>query len=317
MKPDPRKIQTLMKAASRSPFFKRKWGRFKAGDINLKTFREKVPAMRLEELLAERIKSGDPFASRWLGNRGPLVVFQLDYDTEPALYLPLDEHALRDYAEALRRCWSLLGLKKGAVVAIFDYGTSPLSYLASSAYTPYLRRGAAEALGCLAICNDGIASMSQRAVEILKFVRPRVLFVRGECLQPLALEIEGRLPQLSDFTHALVVSENESLLTKADQEGFERRLGVPVYRLLRADIAMFLAMECPECRLLHCWQDLYSVDTGNQAFEGSTSNSGDETLVVTNWFARSCPTVRYVSQVRGAVVAGGCSRSRRDIRIVV
>ncbi len=318
MKFDSRKIQPLMKDAARFPFFKRKWGGFKARDIvDLETFKEKVPTIKLEELLAERMRNGSPFSSRWSKNRKPLVVFQLDYDAEKALYLPLDRRTLREYAEALRRCWSLLGLKKGDAVAIFDYGTSPLSYLASAAFTPYLKRGAADALECLAVCNDGIGSMSQRAVEILKFVRPRILFVRHDCLQPLAAEVESQHLDLKSFIRALVVTENEGVLAKADQKAYEQRLGLPVYRLLRVDIAMFLAVECPHCRLFHSWDDLYLLESLDETAGASSSDSSDGYLVITNWFARLCPIVRYFSLVNGSEKASGCPRGPRDLRIAV
>jgi phenylacetate-coenzyme A ligase PaaK-like adenylate-forming protein len=301
-------IKQLMKHASSSPFFQQKFSGLKTqGITDLKAFTQKVPVMTLGELIAERIRSGDPYSSRWCSDRIPLVVFQLEYDIESAIYLGLDRVSLRGYAEALRRCWSLLGLGKGDTVAIFDFGTSPISYLASSTFTPYLGQGAADALECLPVCNDGVANMSQRAVEILRYVRPRVLFVRTDCLEPLAMEIERQLLPLADYTKALVVAENEGLPSKRDQNTYERRLGVPVYRLLRIDAAMFLAMECPECRLLHSWKDLYFVE--------SVDDGVDRSLVITNWFAKACPTVRYLSQVRASLEPTGCPKGPNDNRI--
>ena len=82
---------------------------------------------------------------------------------------------------------------------------------------------------------------------------------------------------------------------------------MPVYRLLRIDAAMFLAMECPECRLLHSWQDLYFVE--------SVDDGVDKSLVITNWFANACPTVRYLSQVRASLEPAGCPRGPKDNRI--
>ncbi|MFQ5849795.1 MAG: hypothetical protein ACE5JU_04300 [Candidatus Binatia bacterium] len=309
-------IKRLMKQASGSLFFQRKFGSLKTqGIADLKAFTRRVPPTTLEELLAERIRSGDPYSSRWCSNRSPLVVFQLEYDMESSLYLGLDRVTLRGYAEALRRCWSLLELGKGDTVAIFDYGTSPVSYLASSTFTPYLAQGAADTLGCLPICNDGAANMIHRAVEILKFVRPRVLFVRTDCLQPLAMEIERQLPRLADYTKALVVAENEGLLSRGDQSGYESRLGVPVYRLLRIDVAMFLAIECPGCRLLHSWQDLYFVESVTDGLEEPSADRRENSLVITNWFAKASPTVRYLSQVNGFLEPAGCPRGPRDNRI--
>lgn len=309
-------IKQLMKQASSAPFFERKFGSLKTqGIADLKTFTQKVPATRLEELVAERITSGDPYSLRWCSNKSPLIVFQLEYDMESALYLGFDRATLRGYAETLRRCWALLGLTKGDTVAIFDYGTSPISYLASSTFTPYLRQGAADVLGCLPICNDGTSNMSRRAVEILRFVRPRVLFIRTDCLQPLTMEIQRQNLRLADYTTALVVTENEGLLLKSDQKALEHRLGVPVYRLLRIDVAMFMAVECPDCRLLHCWQDLYLVESVADGFEEPSGECRENSLVVTNWFAKACPTIRYQSQIKGSLEPTGCPRGPQDYRI--
>ena len=157
--------------------------------------------------------------------------------------------------------------------------------------------------------------MTQRAVEILKLIRPQVLFVRSDCLPPLITEINRQLPRLADYTGALVVAENEGLLSKEKQATYERQLGVPVYRLLRIDIAMFLAAECPACRLLHCPPDLYYLESVPDAFDRASDIYGENALVVTNWFSRCCPSLRYLSQVKGRLTPPGCPRGPQDQRI--
>jgi phenylacetate-coenzyme A ligase PaaK-like adenylate-forming protein len=315
--PELRRMRQLMEQACRAPFFRRKFSGVEAKTIvDKKSFTEKVPMMQLEELVSERITSGDPYSRRWCGkDKRPVIVFQAEYDSKSPLYLGFDRAVLQSYAVALTRCWSLLGLVSGDRVAIFDYGTSPISYLASSIFTAYLRRGAADALGCLPVCNDGVANMTQRAVEILKLIRPKVLFVRSDCLPPLMTEINRQLPRLADYTGALVVAENEGLLSKEKQAAYERQLGVPVYRLLRIDIAMFLAAECPACRLLHCSPDLYYIESVPDAFDQASDIYGGNALVITNWFSRSLPSVRYLSQVKGRLTPPGCPRGPQDRRI--
>ncbi len=298
-----------MRHALASPFFRKKLARFRGTIVDLKAFTAKIPLTTLTELVAEKMISHDPHSLRLRKNLNPPVIFQLEYDTETALYLGLDRSDLAVYAETLRRCWSLLGVGKGDKVAIFDYGTSPLSYLAASAFTPYLGQGAADLLGCLPICNDGVSNMSRRAVEILKFACPRLLFIRSDCLEPFTVEVEREALRLSDHTNALAVAENEGLLSKRDQNAYERRLGVPIYRLLRVDAAMFFAMECPECRLLHTWKDLYFVETVD------ADDGKEDSLVITNWFAKTCPTIRYLSQVKGSLQPVGCARGPQDLRI--
>jgi phenylacetate-coenzyme A ligase PaaK-like adenylate-forming protein len=310
-------MNRLIQHASVSPFYRRKFSNVKELRVaDVATFSENIPSFTLEELVEGKCRSEDPYSSRWCEKKTPLLVFQLEYDTEPPLYLPLDRSTLKGYARALTRCWSLLGLEQGDRVAIFDYGTSPVSYLASGSYTPYLNRGAAEALGCLPVCNDGVANMSQRAVDILKFIRPRIFFLRSDCLQPFIHQVEAAALHFSDYVRALVVAECEGALSRKDQSTFEKRLGVPIYQMLRIDVAMFLAMECPHCRLLHTWRDLYLVENRQEANE-IHNGAVCSPLLITNWFGLSCPTLRYSSQIRGSLVAPGCPNGPRDQRIAI
>ena len=308
-----KRIQRLLQRAAKAPLYRKKFAGLKPRAVrDLRSFSATIPPTRLEELAAEKLKGAASLSPRLCVGRGPRATFQLEYDTQPALYLALDRADLRGYAQVLAHCWSLVGLRKGDRVAIFDYGTSPLSYLAASSFTPYLERGAADLLGCRPVCNDGVANMSPRAVEILRYVRPRVFFIRHDCLHALTMEVERQALRLADYTQALVAAENESLLSDEERRSFEKRLGVPIYRLLRIDAAMFLAMECPRCRLLHCRRDAYFVETLAEG-DGAAENP----LVVTNWFAGTSPTVRYLSQVRGSLEPSGCPMGPKDMRIAV
>jgi phenylacetate-coenzyme A ligase PaaK-like adenylate-forming protein len=273
-------------------------------------FAQTVPLMTLEELVSAKIASGDPYSLRWKKKAPPQIAFQLEYDTEAALYAGFEPNALNAYADALRRCWSLFGIGRGDRVAIFDYGTSPVSYLASRSFTPYLRRGAADILGCLPVCNDGAANLSQRAVDIVRFVRPRVLFLRADCLHPFAAEIANGSVALASYLDALVVVENEAVVTAAARDSYQAQFGVPVYRLLRADAAMFLAPECARCGLFHIWSDLYHVEI--LAPDGEDRKGR---LVITNWFAASFRAIRYLSQVEAVLEPRGCPAGAKDLRI--
>ena len=277
-------------------------------------FAATVPVTTLEGLLSAKIKSGDPYSSRRTKKPSRKVALQLEYDMETALYIALASNELSRYAEALRCCWALLGIAKGDWVGIFDYGTSPVSYLASSTFTPYLQRGAADILGCLPICNDGAANLSRRAVDIVKFVRPRVLFLRTDCLHPFTTEINRGSVPLYSYVDTLVAVENEGVPSRAERDTYQANLGVPIYRLMRADAAMFLAPECRRCSLFHVWSYLYHVETPEQRADQETGRQASR-LVITNWFATSRPTIRYVSQINAVLQPAGCPAEARDLTI--
>lgn len=272
-----------------------------------------TPIVRLADLVAAKHATGDAYAGRLAAGRRPLVTFQLDYAEETALYLGLDRRDLQRYAEALRRCVALLAPRPGDTLAIFDYGTSPVAYLASAEFTPYLRLGAADAFGCTAICNDGVTHMSARAAEILRYVQPRFFFLRLECLAPFVAACEAAGLQASRYLEAVVATHNEGFLDPTLWRRCQERLGVPIYELARADAALFMAMECPECHLLHTWGDLYRVETVDDgSLEPVHGRLGS--LVVTSRFARVCPAARLLTRLEGRLVGPGCARGLRDLR---
>ena len=314
-----RDITALVRyARTQSPFYRAKLEGVEHTCLtDMASFARNVPLTRLEELIAQRIETGDPYSSRQSRRRDPVVTFQMEYPGEARLYMGLDSSDLQRYAHALSRCWRVLGLRRGDTVAIFDYGSSPLSYLASSLFTPYLRRGAADLLGCVPICNDGVPTMSSRAIQILKFVRPRLMFARADVLPPFVTEAQKRGFRLPGHVEALVVAENEGMLPEEARQGFERRLGVPVYRMGRVDAAMFLSVECPACRFFHTWPDLYLVEILGDDPSVPRNPGQRGSLAITNRFARGCPSIRFVSQLEGSLAAGSCRRGPKDARLAL
>lgn len=276
---------------------------------------ERPVLTRPSDLAAHKLRSGDPYAGRLAAGRQALVTLQLDYAEATPLYLGLDRADLQAYARALQRCLALLGVRAGDTLAVYDFGTSPVAYLASACSLPYLRQGAADALGCAVVCNDGVPSMAQRAVDLLRYVRPRFLLARVDCLQPLLAACEADGLVVPRHLEALVATRNEGRLDPRLREQLQQRLGVPVYLLPRSDLALFLAMECPECRCLHTWGDLYRVEVLSPEALGPAPPGQAGRLAVTARFARVCPTPRVLTSLEARLVEPGCPRGPRDLRL--
>ncbi len=211
-------------------------------------------------------------------------------------YLALSPPELEAYALALARCWRLAGLGRGDRVIIFDFGASPLSYLASCLYSPFLRRGAAERVGCLPVCNDGVASVVPRGVHMVRVLQPKVAYVRLDLLAPLA----GAMGRAPTPLQTVVAAAEEALLAPAEAQRYRQELGVEVLRLLRLDAALFLAQECPHCRAIHTFPDLYQV------WEAAG------TLAVAPRFS---PGRAYVSTLPFRRLRGPCPRGRGHLRL--
>ena len=243
------------------------------------------------------------------------MTIELEPSGDAARYLTMDRVDLRRYAEALKRCLLLLRVEPGDILAYFEFGTSPVVYLSSSCYVPYLRRGAAEALGCITICNDGVATMSDRAVEILRYVRPRFFFVRVDCLFPFVSACERTGIQASRYVEALVVTQNDGGVPRGLLERSSDSLGVPIYRLPRCDEALFFAPECPECRCLHTWPEMYRVELAAPGTLDAVPSGQRGLLRVSNRFVRSRPRSQVLTALEGQLAEGSCPRGPEDLRL--
>ncbi len=246
--------------------------------------------------------------------RQATVTVQLESD--PALSIELTAQDLGGYAAALARCWSILGISRGDTVAIFDYGSSPVTYLASSAFFPHLQRGAADLLGCLPICSDGVPQMAPRVVRILRYLRPRALFLRPDGLNPFAHHVESEGLDLGRHVEFLVVSQDEGVLRAPARDEWQKRLRVPLYSLLRIDRSLFLAMECPDCHAFHTSREMYGVRAVEPAAAGAGPGDAGGLMEVTPAFAPHVPQ-GYVSSLVGSLLPGHCHRGHEDQRIAL
>lgn len=157
--------------------------------------------------------------------------------------IELSREELAAYAESLARAWAALGVEAGDRVAIYDYGSSPLAYLASHAFAPHLERGAAEWLGATALCVDGLPDNAKRFEHVLRHFRPRFAFVRAD-LVPLL--VFGPTAVAAELRSArLVVSADEDLPTPRERAGWEREWGGGVALLERHDANRHVAAERP------------------------------------------------------------------------
>lgn len=247
----------------------------------------------LEDFASER---GDPYAGRLDPNAEtpPVLSLQLESCDDPPIWLGLSARELEAWTGALEAIWSRYGLARRERVAIFDYGSSPLVLLASASYTPHLRRGVAERLGARVICNDGVAVLAERMVEIVEQLRPAALLLRRDVLAPLGAVLDRSGVSLTRSCRWLAVTEPDGAPESGEAARWAQNWGVPIHRILRADAGCVLAGECVHCSAFHLSPELYRVE--------ATSNGQ---AVVTTRFMRVCPSVRQRIE-RTTVERGRC-----------
>ncbi len=262
-----------------------------------------VAPWTLDDLEDYAAAHDDPFGGRVAAGARVSVALQIEATSAPPVWTALEAGELDAWAGGLARLWRRLGLEAGEAIAFFDYGSNPFVLLSSSIYVARLRRGAVERLGAVAVCNDGVASMTGRMLAILELVRPVAVVIRRDLVAPLADRLATQGKPRNTILRWAAIGEVEGSAPAAETARLAAVLGVPVRRLLRADAAFFSAADCPDCGLFHVDRKLYEV----REAEGGA-------LVVTTRFAGVCPSVGY--RIGSGRMAGrGCSSEPAAERI--
>lgn len=299
--------QELMRAAARTPLYRSLPPTRGADRRELTAW----PPVSLEALLRA---ADDPFGGRRDPRRRPRAILQVA-DGLP-LYWALGQGDMAGAGAALAHCWRRLGIGPGDRVAIYDYGTSPLALFASRHYLPYLPAGAADLIGCTPICNDGLPELASRALHLLRYVRPRVLFVHGEAMEALLTQAaRGDWPP-PGLHCTVVVSADERIAPSGQLSRWARGLGLPVRQLLRADAALFFAPPCPDGQAYHPSEEHYLPEVLSEDGLRPLPQGQIGLLAVTNLFLRGCPVIRYVTDLRASLRSGPCPCGARGPAIV-
>src|SRR5574341_331838 len=258
-----------------------------------------------EDLEAVGTRLGDPFGGRHDIAHPPDVLIQVARDLP--IYWALAASDLNALSTVLAGSWTRLGITAGQRVALYDYATAPTVVYASRAYIPHLDAGAADMLGCLPICNDGLPDLADRCAHILEYVQPSVLFVDAELMDPLLRALERRG---SRTPSRVVVTSDEAPVGSAQISEWRSFLGTEVNQMLRADAPLFFAPPCAtEPMTFHPDEGVYLVEVVSPgASEGPPDEAGQ--ITVTNLAIRSSVVIRYVTDLLGIVREGSCRCGR-------
>jgi phenylacetate-coenzyme A ligase PaaK-like adenylate-forming protein len=287
----------------RSPFYQVKFSSL-AGAVtssaSLNDSFQSIPPLLLEEMLHP--PAGDAFRGRQ--TRPPEIIYQLEYDVP--VFQGFSPHELEVYAGLMSDVWHQIGVKLDDRVAIYDYGSSPVTYLSSRVICPYLRQGAADRIGAVVICNDGLPELVDRCWHLLTYVQPQVLFMRCDNMDPFLRLLTRRGGWPASPPRQVVVSGNEEWPGAQEISTWEQALGTPVRRLARADLAMWLALECVGGRI-HIDSDRFLIEV-LEPQSNIVLPAGEEGIVtITCLFSKTVPSIRYASAIFGRLCSTACS----------
>jgi phenylacetate-coenzyme A ligase PaaK-like adenylate-forming protein len=250
-------------------------------------------AVRYAHTGSDLAESGDAFGGRRDPRIEPVVFLQVA-ESLP-VYWGLRSADLDLTAQALAAVWHYLGIERGSTVAFFEYASAPVVAFASAPYLPHLGAGAADLLGCTAICNDGLPELADRCVHLLEYCRPSTLFVAAEAVEALIAALRPETPRPA----LVVVSSDDTVGTAAQLDDWQHRLGAPLTQLWRSDPALLFAPACRESRGVFHPPPQHLVESLEVGGE-------PEMLCVTNLVVESSVVIRYSGGLSGRVVAEPC-----------
>jgi hypothetical protein len=158
-------------------------------------------------------------------------------------------------------------------------------------------------MGVRVLCNDGVAVLAERMVEIVEQLRPAALVLRRDVLAPLGAVLDASGVSLASSCRWLAVTEPDGAPDADEVARWSKAWNVPIHRILRADAGCILAGECAGCGTFHLPPRLYDVEA-----------NGEGEAIVTTRFARVSPSVRQRID-RVAPEPGACPEEPSAIRL--
>lgn len=272
-----------------------------------------MAAHSADDLRAIGDELGDPFGGRRDSDRPSDVLVQIARDLP--LYWSFSRSDLRAMAELTAETWRHVGVAEGSRIAFYDYATSPTVLFSSRSFVSHLDAGAADLLGCLPICNDGLPELAERCVHVLEYMRPSFLFVDNGLMEPLLRALANR--RIDGSLTRVVVTGDEDPVDPGRLIDWSRSMGCEVVQVLRIDAALLLAPPCSADPVaFHPDERSYAVETWDEDRPRRHEN-GPLPLVVTNLALESTVVVRYATALSGTVSDGLCVCGRSGPRVVI
>lgn len=124
--------------------------------------------------------------------RDPALVVQTeDWESGKTPFISLTAGDLAGLSEAMTDLLVHVGVKAKKRVLAYDFNTSLSTLALSRVFTPGLKEGVCEKLGCVAICTDGLSELAARSAYTYGLWQPEVLLIRSNLVSPFRSKLQG------------------------------------------------------------------------------------------------------------------------------
>lgn len=217
----------------------------------------------------------------------------------------------------IRQC-IMVGIKNGDTIQVQCNGWEPLNFAYFSpmfgAATP---PNVGEILELNVIPLEIIVVDMARTIHTARYFQPTAVYTNKAALmfmEDIINKEKGNPKQLG--YQQIIVREDKTTLSSTERKTLEDKWGAEVYSMLDVQDNLFYAMDCPEHKGLHVWEDGFIVeitekDTGEPLEPGQKGM-----LTITNLFAEATPLIRYQTEVEATLTFEKCPCGRTHARII-
>lgn len=207
-----------------------------------------------------RASEGRFSRSRQTGHRlrGPAMIIQTEqWEDGESSYVSLTTRDLASLSEVMTDLLLHAGLRAKKRALVYDFNTSLSTLALSRVFTPGLRKGVCEKVGCVAICTDGLSELAARSAYVYSLWQPEMLLIRSDLVSPFLSKLQaGGLQEADPNLETVVVVHNDVApwprRISLGPGDYDRRL------LYRVDPALFMCVIEP-CGGIYYPQDQYMV----------------------------------------------------------
>jgi phenylacetate-CoA ligase len=305
----------------KSEFYHRKFDEAAVNPADIKTLKDlsKIPVTTRAEIQQKIKETKDPHGGRLCATRTePLTAFSPEFPPEgEPIYLVINFKDAQFAVEALTRQLVMVGAAKNDKILHMSWSWNPLNSFLSPVYNNYTNKAVADILNCLVLHTEEVGPDAPRALFTSKFFKPSTVIAPFMALVGVKMEAEKQKIPINSLGYRIVVFRDPKALPKAeDKKTAEKEWGVRTQTMYDIQDNLFYAMDCPEHKGLHVWEDLYAAEATDPQTGKPVAQGGTGKLTITNLFAEAVPLIRYQTTIDCKIDKETCPCGRTHARII-
>ncbi|MGQ9720541.1 MAG: phenylacetate--CoA ligase family protein [Candidatus Jordarchaeum sp.] len=305
----------------KSEFYHKKFEKAGIKPTDIKTLADlkKIPVTTRPEIQEKIKETKDPHGGRLCTTRTePLIAFSPEFPPEgEPIYLVINFKDAQFAVEILTRQLVMVGTTKNDRILHMSWSWNPINSFLSPVYNNYTNQAVGDILNCTILHTEEVGPDAPRALYTSKFFKPKTVIAPFMALIGVKMEAEKQNIPLNSLGFQVIVFRDRKELPKSeDKKIAEKEWSVKTQSMLDIQDNLFYAMDCPQHKGLHVWEDMYIA-------EATDPNTGEPQppgkpgkLTITNLFAEAVPLIRYQTPIDCKIENDKCPCGRTHTRII-